>query len=204
MASKVGIWNDALRELGAFRVTSPDDGSPEAIILGDIWEQALDELLESHHWNFATFRRSLVRLESPGFQVGWEYAFSRPPGLIRVLHVTNNSGDPRSVIEYAIEGSGDYETSGGAVQTGAIYANYHEVWMTWIGRVEDPNLMSPLFRRALSLKLAEHCAVPLTNSQSVKDQVSQRFLVALRAAKSSDSIQDGPTRLPESPWVTRR
>ena len=71
-------------------------------------------------------------------------------------------------------------------------------------QVTDANLMPPDFREALAYRLAAELAVPIAQSNTLKQQLAEDFKAQLRRAKSSDSIEDFPVSFPEGSWVTER
>lgn len=191
MASEVSICNSALQLVKhSKQISSLTDGTSAANACELIYEEKRDVLLDMHNWNFATKRVKLARLSStPGFE--WDYEYQKPADFIRAVSIHQNS-DGRDYLEYKIEG-------------GKILTNAQDVYLRYIARVVDPNMMPPSFREALTFLIASYLAVSLGQSRSLSQALKDDFTSeVLPVAKSIDSLQDRPDRLPESVWVTSR
>ena len=79
------------------------------------------------------------------------------------------------------------------------------MYLKYVSRVEDPNMMTPMFRVALSKLLASRLAVALAQSPALSKELYTQFIDQdLPMAKSADAIQDLADQLPESGWVSVR
>lgn len=189
MASETSIINIALTKLGATRIQSRTDGTPNANTMNDVYDDILEDLLRHHHWNFATKKVQLARLVStPEF--GFQFKYQLPAGIQRVVSVhADNQGN--STPEYSIE-------------EGVIHASSSEIYLEYIVTVDDPNLMTSDFRKAFSMELASQTALKITGSSKVMDSMEKSAISALRRAKGSDSIENFPDQLQEGSWVNSR
>ena len=61
MPAETDIVNVALRKIGATAITALDDGSTNANIAQDLYDEIRDSLLRSHPWNFATKRTDGIK-----------------------------------------------------------------------------------------------------------------------------------------------
>lgn len=185
------ICNNALQMVKVSkRISSLTQNTREANAFNDIFEEKRDQLLEMHAWNFAMKRQQLAR-ESSDPVFGWQYQYALPNDLIRVVGVWDNS-DERGRIAYRNE-------------EGYIRTDASQVWIKYVYRVTNPQLMTPLFRQALARLLAANVAVALTHSATLANTMQELFEgTDLPMAKSADSLQDQADDLPESGWVTAR
>lgn len=191
MASEVTICNAALQLIKhSKRITGLDQGTKEANACEEVYEELRDALLSLHDWNFATRRVKLARTTStPAFE--WKYEYQQPADFLRLSGIWDNSS-ARGRVPYKIEGGG-------------ILADAEEMYLKYVWRVTDPNLMIPLFRLALSKLLASRLAVGLSQSVSLSEKMWDQYIDEdLPTAKSADAIQDYPDDLPESEWITVR
>ena len=191
MASEVGICNAALQLIkNSKQITSLEQGTKEANACEIIYDEMRDACLEVHNWNFATKRVKLAQLtDTPAFE--WDYSYQLPSDFIRVVSVHNNSSG-RDRIPYKIE-------------NGVINSDASDLYLRYVARVEDPNLMPATFRLALSKILASRLAVTLSGSASLSKEMYEQYTGEdLPTAKSADSIQDMADQLPESDWVNVR
>jgi len=150
-ATETTICNLALGKLGAAKITSLSETSPEAMACSLHYEQTRDEILRSHRWNFAIVRAEFSRLSAaPAF--GWAYQYQLPVDCLRVLQV-NGYAETEQVDNWEIEG-------------GKLLTDEDSVQAKYISRVTDVSLFDPLFIEALSLKLGAKICVPLTGSDN--------------------------------------
>ena len=89
MASKVDIANSALIKLGASRIASFSENTPEARLMTDRYDNIRDSLLRSHPWNFAVKRSSLTRITTVP-EYGYAYKYLIPSDSLRILNIINN------------------------------------------------------------------------------------------------------------------
>lgn len=191
MASEVGICNAALQLIkNSKQITSLEQGTKEANACEIVFDELRDAMLEVHNWNFATKRVELAQLTStPAFE--WDYSYQLPSDFLRTVSVHNNSSG-RDRIPYKIE-------------NGVINSDAANLYLRYIARVEDPNLMPATFRLGLSKILASRLAVTLSGSASLSKEMYEQYTGEdLPTAKSADSIQDMADQLPESEWVDIR
>jgi len=76
-STAITICNLALGKLGAARIISLTEASPEANACSIHYEQTRNEVLRAHRWNFAITRATLTELASaPEF--GWAHQYQLP------------------------------------------------------------------------------------------------------------------------------
>jgi hypothetical protein len=193
VASETGIVNVGLRLIGQQPITSLTDGSPSANAANDIYEELRDDILRSHPWNFATKRVKLARsTTAPAF--GFDYAYPLPSDWLRTMSVHNNDAGAGTIVFQ--------EEQIGA--TGAIVTSADEVYLRYVARVTDPNLMSADFRRVLEYGLARDLAVPLASSNTLRAENSKEFTRAMSRARSADGMGGFPQRRPIGSWTNQR
>ena len=191
MASEVLICNSALQLIKHSKIiTSLEQDNKEANACELVYAELRDALLSMHNWNFATKRVQMARLSTaPPFE--WQYGYQVPADFLRLTNVYSNSSG-RGTVPYKIEGN-------------ELRSDAAEMYLRYVARIVDPNLMIPLFRIALSKLIASRLAVALSQSATRSDEMYSQFLDQdLPVAKSADSIQDLPDQLPESEWVSAR
>jgi hypothetical protein len=190
MASEVSIANSALRKIGVKgTITSLTDGTTAANFINDRYAEIRDELLRSHPWNFAIKRAALAQVAAaPTFE--YDTAYQLPTGWLRTIAVYDNSACP-GFTEYREEGD-------------TILASRSQIWLLYVARITDPNMMTPDFRECIALSLAVEGAITLVNSLKMSDLMDRRLQAKIAKAKSTDSMNDGVKRLPVGSWVNRR
>lgn len=189
MASVVGICNSALIKVGASTIMSLTDASKNARLCNEQYEKVRDDLLRSHPWNFAIKRSKLARLAAaPTFQ--FTYAYQLPANWLRTISAYDNDAGAGGVI-YRIEGR-------------TLMADAEDLYLRYVGLVEDPNDMPVSFREALAWRLGADLSQAVTQSTTVQEAMLRGFDRAMVAARSIDAIEDYPERPPESAWITDR
>jgi len=195
MATEAGICNSGLSKLGNNRINSLTEGTPAANLCLEQFDKLRDDLLRSHDWNFAASRVKLGQLSAtPAF--GYDYQYALPSDWMRTISVHPDKGGAQLLTDYVTESS---ETEGRVLQ-----ANVTDVYMRYVRKLEDPNVMDPAFREALAWRIAVELAVPLAKSGSLRDRMTAGFENALAVARSVDGQDDPPGALPDGDWVTAR
>lgn len=184
MNSEVSICNRALRYIGAPEISSLDQPSREADLCSRHYSATRDELLESHHWNFASAYTSLARLsETPLFD--YAYAYRLPADALRVRHLRN--GEPFTVVA-----------------SGILYTNAKPAEALITLCVTDPSSFPALFVEALARRLAGALALPLMGNSRLEQVMLQRFADALDLARLADSAESYEPYESSSSWLEVR
>lgn len=195
MATEAGICNSGLSKLGNNRINSLTDGTPAANLCLEQYGKLRDDLLRAHDWNFAASRVKLGQLSStPAF--GYDHQYALPSDWMRTISVHPDCEGAVLLTDYVTESS--------AIEGRILLANVTDVYMRYVRKLEDPNVMDPAFREALAWRIAVELAVPLAKSGSLRDRMSAGFENALAVARSVDGQDDPPGALPDGTWVTAR
>jgi hypothetical protein len=182
MPSETDIANVALRLVGGTRITSLTQATPNANAVNDIYDEIRDDMLE-YPWNFATQRVELAQLSAtPAF--GFDFTMS--------VH-DNDAG--HGTIDYREEQLSNQKV---------LATDRTTVFLTYVKKETDPNLMPASFRLALASALARNLAIPLANSNVLEDQLSKRATKDLAKAKSIDAINSFPEPRPRGSWANSR
>lgn len=193
MATEVGVANAALRRLGANIIASFTEGTKSANCATEFYEETRDGLLRVHNWNFATKRVKLAQLATaPVF--GYDHSYALPADWIRTVSVHDNDAGV-GIIEFKEENQDGQNV---------LVTSSDDVYLRYVARVEDPNMMPPDFRKALSRELASAMALDLTKSNTIKEQCEKESEVLVRRAKSADALGSSPERRPSGSWAGSR
>ena len=193
MPGETDVINVALGHIGATSIVSLTDGSESANRADKIYTEVRDSLLRSHPWNFATKRQKLAQsATAPVF--AFDYAYPVPFNWLRTISLHDNDAGFSTVL-YRME-----QVAG----QNAIVTSSSEVWLRYVHRVTDPNLMTADFRTALEFVIARDLAIPLASSNTLRNDMSVEFKAAKAAARSSDSMDGFPEQRPRGSWATSR
>lgn len=189
MVDVTGLCNSALAKIGAARITALEEGSKNANLCAELYERCRDDLLRAHSWNFATARAKLAKTDSePAF--GYTASFALPADWVRSIGAYDNE-DAVGSLEYKIEGS-------------FLLTNADEVYLRYVRKVENVNLMPADFREALASLLARELAVPIAQSNTLEEKLEARYRTRLRRARTTDGLEDRADPLPLGAWAAVR
>jgi len=193
MPGETDVMNQALREIGASPIVARTDGSPSANAVDDIYDDIRDDLLRAHNWNFATKRVKLARTTlDPGFE--FDYAYALPADWLRTISVHANDAGHGTVL-HRMELIGTQR---------AIVASANDIWLRYVAKITDPNLMAADFRRALAYSLAEPLAIVLASSNTLRQLMEEKAKKKLGAARSADAQGAFPELRPRGSWASSR
>jgi len=193
------IVNRALRRVGDRRIEDIDDPRPTAQFARDIYTQERDAALQTHIWNFAVARAELVALASatvPAFE--YAYAWALPTDWLRTISVHDSDAGGEG-IQYKMETAQVLTT-----WTRCIATHSNAVWLRYIRQVTDCDLMTPMFRDVLSLRIAVIMASGLAESRTSAADLRTELRAKYAAAASADGIEDFPETMPIGSWARSR
>lgn len=190
MASEVEIANSALLKVGAKqRITSLTQNTANAVLVNEQYPKVRDDLLRSHTWNFARKWSSLATTGTTPV-AEFDYEFTLPSDFIRVVRVSDNDA-----------GVGDLVYD---IYQGKLYADSNTVYLLYVYKETDPNLMPPDFREALAWALAYDISYPMTDSNNVRETLERGMRRAIARAKTVDAQENYPDPIPAGSWVSGR
>lgn len=173
--SPLEICNAALSKVGANRITSLTEDSKEARLCNSLYDPLRKVVEASHPWKFCTNRMQLaLMVDTPIF--GYARMFEIPLSVLRVLEV-NCDNYPFSNETY---------NGKNVIATDASTCFI-------VGIIDNPNttMWTPTFDDALSWRLAADLAYPLTQDETVTQNMFQMFERAVSYARSYDAQSGG-------------
>lgn len=195
MASQTSIVNLAGVRIGAEgSILTIDDNKKLARVAKAAWDIALEATLAAHPWNFAIKRALLPALvDAPAF--GYAYQYQRPTGLLRLVEIADID-----VWEECRGAPPPYQYEGDKILTnlGAPLA------LRYVARIDDTGLYSPQFVDALTYRLAQEIALPMTESGATRDRMQAAFEACFGDAKGTDGRENPPEIPPEDEWISAR
>lgn len=191
------ISNMALTRCGAKEITSfEDDVSREAKICRRLFHAARRTALAQHHWNGAV--RAVQLTENSNITpVFWDYAFTLPTDLLRIVSV-HPSDDHDSYCEYAIQNANSTEADN------ILVTDSNQIYIKYVFDNDDLTTLSDGFREVLTFVLARDICMSLGKSAQKYDLTDKQYRRSLSLGKSVDGFQDFPERLADGSWVTSR
>lgn len=196
MASVVEICNRALQKLGANRIISLTDNSKNARSCNVAYGPVRLAELRAHDWNFSIKRVQLAADVIPP-EFGRGNAFQLPSDFLRLLNpdpVQNLSARDRNIldVDWQIEGKKIFTNDQAPLQ------------LRYVADVTDPNTMDPLFREALSAKLAFELCEEITQSNQKKTDATAAYKEAIQIARRVNAIENIAAEPPTDTYITVR
>ena len=181
MTSQVEIYNMALGNIGISEtVASLEERSKAQQVCSRFWDFARDTALAQFPWQFATKIATLALIGTP--PRGWLHQYQYPTDCLKAMHLTPAGRIPRpqSINERPNfnVGYGD----GGQV----IWSNEEAAELAYVVRITDTGRFPPLFVEALSWKLAQLIATPMTAQTSIVQNAMAGYTQAWQLAASQD------------------
>ena len=176
---KTGIANLALSNLGEARIQSLTEDSSRARACSARMDQVIESVLRMHVWNSALERQLLVTGDTPIF--GWNYSYQLPADCIKVVEV-------EPVSKYQVEKK-------------YILSNETSLYLLYVATPTDINNLDSLLAEAIAMKLEVEVAETLTSKQGLKQEMMQKFIIALQEARSANSNDRTPEHRERSSWL---
>ena len=184
MADAVEICNGALTLLGGKAIASLDDDTKAARACNRVYDSTRLLLLQAHPWNFAMARASLAALSTSPL---WEFdnAFSLPADCLFVKKINSTEA-------WNVEGTAIH-TDEGAPLT-----------ILYMSDVTDPNVMTPLFRAALSARIALDIGYDMTGNATLLTTMKTIYDERLSGARTNDAQEGTPDAIEQGSWIDSR
>mgnify|MGYP001194737015 FL=1 len=180
----VSICNLALTELGAANppITDLADNTKTARACNRIYEQARDQALRDHPWNFALKRIALAADTDTPL---WTYAnaYTWPTGALRIIECDTTSA-------WVIEGQKILTDAGAPLN------------ILYIDTITDPTLFDAKFVEAYAAKIAATIAFDITASRTAVADMVTLYQSRLQSARLIDA-QESLTA-DENTWLEAR
>jgi len=189
--TKVDICARALIMIGAQPISSFDDGSTEALVASNIYENITQSILCRHRWKFATEQQQLSLLaDAPTGR--WEYAYQLPtsPDLLQLNTITVADVP----IEYARYG--DKVFVNGYDSNTSVIADY-------IFR-QDESEFPAYFKLGLEYTLASIFAGSVARDAAMIKQFSDLAERQILIGKNTDSQEVTNKKLSTKRFITNR
>lgn len=186
--SAVDICSRALILIGADPITSFEDGTTEALVSVNLYEDVARASLVNARWRFSTNQSVLNRLtDAPTGR--YDYAYQQADGTLMVHAVTVNDFP----IEYQIYGDKIYADTS---PTDVVIADY-----TYRANEED---WPSYFTLAVEYALATLFATSIARDAGLASLMKQAGQEAMAKARSLDAQQQTTRKLVTSRFITDR
>ncbi len=198
MASKLSLYNGALRVLGERKLGSLTEDRAPRRRLDSVWDEGgVKYCLEQGLWNFAMNTISLTYSPSITVPDGFPYtfAFDKPEDWCRTALVSDDGCFINKGFDFADEAA-------------YWFANPDTIWVKYVS--DDANFGGDLslwpqkFLAYVQQYFAWKICKSTTNSNTDKEQIAKDMKKALTDARATDAMNESPKRLPPGTWSQSR
>lgn len=196
MATKLGLFNAALVELGHRRLSDTGEAVEAGREMVDVYPRVVSECLAAGSWNFAmeTIEAAADTGVTPNF--GFAKVFAKPSDWVRTIGVSEDEYLTRPLTQY-------YDDANyWSADSTPIYIRYVS---NDTGLGFELNRWPPTFTRFVELELAARLAKKLTQSDSLAEQIKEDRDKARKRALNNDAMNEpNPKFPPAGRWTTAR
>ena len=186
--SKVEIANGALQRLGARRIESLTQDSPNARSMNAAFDRVVRSEIRRYGWNFA-IKRASVAADGTDETILTEYnRYSLPNDFIRLLR-DDESG---IAVDWKVEGVYILSTTASPLE------------FRYLAHITDPNYYDSLFIEAVECKLAMVCCKEITGSHSNAAGIKIDYEDAIAEARRANALEKEAQEFPEDSWLAAR
>ena len=197
MATELEIAKLALQHIGdRFDIASLSEASAEAEQVNLVFDHVRDMMLRVHPWSFARKFQSPVEITGTAPD-SWDYMYTYPTDGLKVVRVVNPLGrvDPPIKFTVALNSS----------NVKVILCDLGEAEIEYIKAITDPAVFDPAFVLALSYRLAQYIAIPLTGDRGIAAEMKNMADEMTSLAKGEDANQGlEDERMLTPDWISVR
>ncbi len=196
MATRLSLYNEALRILGERKLASLTEDRPIRRHLDDVWDdQGVRRVLELGFWNFAI--RTVKATFSPAIapEFGFKRGFDKPLDYVRTAALTSDEHFQTPLLEYMDE-------------VEHWFCDLDEIYVRY---VSDDNAYGGDLSKwtgAFSNMAAHYFALQVvsfvTKGEEKKDGLQKDFKKSLTTARSQDAMNQPTAFPPTGSWVGSR
>lgn len=189
---EVTIANRALQKLGARRIDSLGEDSPNARSVAEAYPVVRDRLLRQYAWNFA-IGRARVAADADLTLWGELNRFRKPDDFLRLLRGTEAGTDD-------IERVKTWRLEGNFIVTDAAAP----LEFRYVRRVTNPAEFDSLFAELLAVTLAAEIADDITQDSGRVERLYAEKDVLEAEARKVNSLENPAEEPPEDSWLQAR
>lgn len=186
--SEVSIANRALQLLGAKRISSLSQDTPNARSMSTAYAPVRDALLRKYQWNFCVKRASVAADPAEDTYEGL-LRYRLPNDYARLLRETRTS--------FYRESRRDWQIENGFILT----KDSAPLEFRYLAKVTDTALFDPLFDELLAAELAFQTVHDVTGSNTKKSDLRVDVASALTDARRANAFENDSDQAPVDSWI---
>lgn len=195
MATKLGIYNGALRHLKSERLVTVTDAGKKRYELDAAYDDAVEWCLEQSLWNFATRAVELTHDGAYDPDWGYAYSFDKPTDWVRTAALSTDEYGAVPLLSY--EDRDD-------VWLADVTPLY--LWYVSNHATEGGGLLTrwpQTFAEFVSLRLAYMTCGVITGGTEMTDTLEKRMIRAKRDAANKDAMNQPSAKFPPAGSLVR-
>lgn len=197
MATKLGLFNAALTEIGEERLSALTDPKEARYVLDAVYDNVLADCLEGADWNHSIRELQLDADTGVTPNFGFSEVFDKPSDWVRTVGLSSNEDYNPPLADHEYEDSVGYWSSSVTpiyvkyVSNGASYGLNLDIWPR-------------SFTRYVELALADRIVLRITQNASDKERLMRDMKRAKLDAMSKDAMNEGQKFYRVSTWNNAR
>lgn len=197
MATKLAIYNQALRHLKDEKIASLAEATERRYVLDDYYDDAILYLLRKKPWNFAIRTVTIDSSVSLDPAFGYQYAFEKPSDWVRTYKLSASE-------TFAVPLTGNQIVD----EAGVWYADIDPLYVQYVSSSvsygADLSIWTPDFALCFTLYLAYRACPRVASSDQLKKDLLKEYRDELRAAGAYDAMDQPIGFPPRGSWVSSR
>jgi len=172
--SKTELFNAVLTRLGEKRINDSNVTDASAVVLRDVYQQSVDEVLNSYPWSCATSRAVLAHLDGDNF-TGYQYKYQIPADCLQIVSLLDAEEYFPLTDDYVREGR-------------ILYTDVPNVAVKYTRRIEFYD-MDTLVQNMLVFMLAAKSAYRITQNADLEQDMLAQYMIAKNEAEFADGYE---------------
>lgn len=195
MATKLGVYNQALIEMKSSTITSLVSGGVERLVMDALYDGTLANCLETGFWKFAM---RTIRIDSdpditPAF--GKALAFNKPDDWVKTYMVSLNE----QMVPPLADGMYEEEAN-------LLFCDSEPIYLRYVSNSDDGfgldlTRWTAKYERYVALELAwRACPKATGSSENLRQEIEKNRDKARSEALAFEAQREPPKRPPEGRW----
>jgi len=198
MATKLGLYNGALMEIGAERLASATEAKESRYVLDVVYDNVIADCLEAGDWNFAIREVKAAADTTVTENFGFSETIGKPTDWVRTVGLSANESYWPPLMDHQYQDMVSYW----ATNVTPIYVKYVSNNASY---GLDLTIWPRSFARFVEVALAERIVLRINQNSSDKERLEKTTLPrARRDALNKDAMNEGMKFKRVSSWNNAR
>lgn len=195
MASRLSIYNSALRAIGERRLASLTEDRASRRECDDAYDDVVANCMEAGFWNFALRTVELEASTDVVPEFGQTYAFEKPSDWVRTYKLSANERFDPPLEDWNDEGA-------------YFFCDVEPLYLRYVCNATDAGLNLTLWPRSFTtfveLSLAKAISMNVNSSETTREIIAKDLKKAKADAMAKDAMNQAVEFPPTGTWVQSR